>query len=90
MSTVKHGMNYLLTESQRNPSHTSFSDSKPHATIALATEDQAKKEKCQVAHLYHDNDHNYTGHTLYKEQDYKNKKGKKKEQKKEKKTKSDS
>ncbi|OCL14022.1 hypothetical protein AOQ84DRAFT_276106, partial [Glonium stellatum] len=51
----------------RNPSHTSHSDPKPHATALLATEDQAKDDKSQAIHIYHNENENYTGYTLYPE-----------------------
>jgi hypothetical protein len=33
----------------------------------LATEEQAKDDKSQAVHIYHDENGNYTGHTLYEE-----------------------
>ena len=51
----------------RNPSHTSHTDLRPHATALLATELQAAQKKSHVVHIYHDENGNYTGHTLYSE-----------------------
>lgn len=51
----------------RNPTHTSHTDSRPHATVLLATEDQANNNKSHTVHIYHDENGNYTGHSLYPE-----------------------
>lgn len=51
----------------RNPTHTSHTDLKPHATALLATEEQFKNGKGQTVHLYHDEQGHYTGHFLYEE-----------------------
>ncbi|OAL43435.1 hypothetical protein IQ07DRAFT_605760 [Pyrenochaeta sp. DS3sAY3a] len=55
----------------KNPSHTSPSDPIPHATALLATDDQAKNNKSQTVHIYHEANHNYTGHILFEEKDNK-------------------
>ncbi|KAI9701738.1 MAG: hypothetical protein M1820_006366 [Bogoriella megaspora] len=51
----------------KNPSHTSNTDSKPHATVRFATEEQNASGKAQTAHLYYDTNGEYSGHTLYPE-----------------------
>ncbi|KAK4129913.1 hypothetical protein BT67DRAFT_446202 [Trichocladium antarcticum] len=55
----------------KNPSHTSHSDSRPHATALLATETQAAQYKSQAVHIYYDENYNYAGHTLFEERDNK-------------------
>ena len=55
----------------RNPSHTSHSDRIPHVTALLATDAQAAQNKSQAVHIYHDDNGNYTGHTLYEERENK-------------------
>ncbi|PYI03358.1 hypothetical protein BO78DRAFT_322808, partial [Aspergillus sclerotiicarbonarius CBS 121057] len=55
----------------KNPTHTSHTDATPHATVLFASEEQFKNNKAQTAHIYHDADGNYTGHTLYQERDNK-------------------
>ena len=55
----------LSNSYSRNPSHTSHTDPRPHATALLATEEQAARGKSQPIHIYHDEDLNYLGHALY-------------------------
>ena len=54
-----------------NPSHTSHTDTRPHATVLFATEEQSKNNKAQTAHVYHDEQGRYAGHILYQERDNK-------------------
>ena len=35
--------------------------------MLLATEEQAQNNKSQTVHIYHDDNGNYTGHSLYPE-----------------------
>lgn len=51
----------------RNPRHTSHPDPKSHATVRLATDDQAKRGVSQTVHIYHDANGAYAGHVLYPE-----------------------
>jgi hypothetical protein len=46
----------LLIIRHRNASHTSSSDSKPHSTVHLATDDQSAMKRRQTLHVYHDED----------------------------------
>jgi hypothetical protein len=57
----------ILPVNNRNPTHTSHVDPKPHVTVLLATETQVAEDKSQAVHIYHDESGNYTGHVLYPE-----------------------
>ncbi|KAF2875292.1 hypothetical protein BDV95DRAFT_604048 [Massariosphaeria phaeospora] len=70
-ATKKPDLAHFTSAILKNPSHTSHSDPTPHATALLATDDQAKNNKSQAVHIYHDENHNYIGHTLYEERDNK-------------------
>ncbi|EMF10932.1 uncharacterized protein SEPMUDRAFT_150880 [Sphaerulina musiva SO2202] len=53
----------------KNASHTSPSDPREHATVFLATEEQAKNNKAQAVHIYHDKDYKFTGYSLWQERE---------------------
>jgi len=57
----------------RNAWHTSTSDSTSHFTVTSATDAQAAKRKCHMAHIYYDKNSKYAGHRLYEERDEKEK-----------------
>ncbi|KAF2235378.1 hypothetical protein EV356DRAFT_500641 [Viridothelium virens] len=56
---------------RRSPSHTSHTDSRPHATVRFATDAQNAAGKAQTAHLYYDDNWNHASHTLYPEREEK-------------------
>ncbi|KAF2022233.1 hypothetical protein BU24DRAFT_339780 [Aaosphaeria arxii CBS 175.79] len=53
--------------SYRNPSHSSHMDPRPHTTVLLATEEQARNNKSHAVHIYHDQNGNYVGHVVFPE-----------------------
>ncbi|KAI0102124.1 hypothetical protein GGR51DRAFT_527898, partial [Nemania sp. FL0031] len=55
----------------KNTSHTSNSDPRPHVTVLVATEEQARADRCHAVHIYHDGNWNYTGHELFPERNRK-------------------
>lgn len=53
----------------RNPAHTSASDTREHVTALVQTKDQANKGLAQTVHIYFDKNGKYDGHTLYEERE---------------------
>ncbi|KAF1821333.1 uncharacterized protein K489DRAFT_403091 [Dissoconium aciculare CBS 342.82] len=49
----------------RNPTHTSHNEPRPHATVLLATKEQADANRAQAIHIFHDETGNYSGHELF-------------------------
>ncbi|CAI7614268.1 hypothetical protein N7478_001329 [Penicillium angulare] len=66
-ATQKPDLAHFTIAILKNPSHTSHTDLTPHATALFATEEQFKNNKAQTAHIYHDEQGQYTGHILYQE-----------------------
>ena len=53
-------------------------DPRTHATVWFTIEDQARTKRCQVVHVYHDAEYNYTGRLLHPERDNKGENNKEK------------
>ncbi|PWY96162.1 hypothetical protein BO94DRAFT_561731 [Aspergillus sclerotioniger CBS 115572] len=64
-------LSHFTIATLKNPTHTSHTDTKPHATVLFANEEQFKNNKAQTAYIYHDEEGRYAGHTLYEERDNK-------------------
>ncbi|THC87449.1 hypothetical protein EYZ11_013106 [Aspergillus tanneri] len=63
----------LIEEASQKPdmAHFTIAILKPHTTALFATEEQFKSNKAQTAHIYHDEQGQYVGHTLYQERENK-------------------
>ncbi|KAA8641519.1 uncharacterized protein ATNIH1004_011655 [Aspergillus tanneri] len=70
-ASQKPDMAHFTIAILKNPSHTSHTDPRPHTTALFATEEQFKSNKAQTAHIYHDEQGQYVGHTLYQERENK-------------------
>ncbi|KAJ5683647.1 hypothetical protein N7462_006812 [Penicillium macrosclerotiorum] len=70
-ATEKPDLAHFTIATLKNPSHTSHTDLKAHATALLATDEQYNNKKVQPVHIYHDEEGHYTGHVLYAERDMK-------------------
>ncbi|KAI0867388.1 hypothetical protein GGS24DRAFT_495373 [Hypoxylon argillaceum] len=67
IATMQSDLSHFTGAVLKNPSHTSHTDLKPHATVRLATNEQAARQVSQTVHIYHDEDGNYDGHQLFPE-----------------------
>ncbi|GAM44034.1 hypothetical protein TCE0_060f19332 [Talaromyces pinophilus] len=70
-ATQKPDLAHFTIATLKNPSHTSHTDPRPHATVVLATEEQFQNNKGQTVHIYHDAQGRYDGHILYQERENK-------------------
>ncbi|GLB05558.1 hypothetical protein AtubIFM57258_000847 [Aspergillus tubingensis] len=70
-ATKQPDLAHFTIATLKNPSHTSHTDPRPHATVLFASDDQFKSNKAQTAHIYHDGEGRYDGHRLYEERDNK-------------------
>ncbi|UPX16753.1 uncharacterized protein EKO05_0007139 [Ascochyta rabiei] len=66
-ATKQPDLAHFTVATLKNPTHTSHTDSRQHATVLLATEEQVKSNKSQTVHIYHDDNGNYAGHRIYVE-----------------------
>ncbi|QPH18577.1 hypothetical protein C2857_003653 [Epichloe festucae Fl1] len=66
-ATQEQDLAHFTKARLKNPSHTSRSDPIPHVTVLLSTDTQTELDRAQAVHIYHDEDWNYKGHTLYEE-----------------------
>ncbi|KAJ9314128.1 hypothetical protein DTO271D3_5605 [Paecilomyces variotii] len=58
-ASQKPDLAHFTTALLKNPSHTSHTDPRPHATVLFATEEQLKNNKAQAAHIYHNEEGHY-------------------------------
>ncbi|KAF2702826.1 hypothetical protein K504DRAFT_393781, partial [Pleomassaria siparia CBS 279.74] len=63
-ATKKPDLAHFTSARLTNTTHANPCDPKPHATMFLATDEQARNNRSQTVHIYHDAEYNYTGHTL--------------------------
>ncbi|KAF2449340.1 hypothetical protein P171DRAFT_480429 [Karstenula rhodostoma CBS 690.94] len=66
-ATKQPDLAHFTVAKLKNPTHTSHTDPERHATVLLATEEQAKTNKSHTVHIYHDENGKYTGHQMYPE-----------------------
>ncbi|KAL4921838.1 hypothetical protein BDW62DRAFT_173491 [Aspergillus aurantiobrunneus] len=70
-ASQKPDLDHFTNATLKNPSYTSHTDTRPHATVLFATEEQFKNNRAQTAHVYHEEQGRYAGHTLHQERDNK-------------------